>query len=137
MRAGHLLVRVGSTTLIGAQTMEVWPKGPVGVEDSVSLFVNTKSFQATPRGGGVMWLISKDQTLLYLQWIILTFTEQKIDNRNNRKYNNQNYTFEKAIKETKHSLFFINKNSYKQTNENEWEKYISENKWNQKENFIL
>jgi hypothetical protein len=32
---------------------------------------------------------------------------------------------------------FGNQNSYKQTNENKWEKYIKENKWNQKEKFIL
>jgi hypothetical protein len=50
--------------------------------------------------------------------MILAFTEQKINNRNNRKYNNQNYTFEKTIKETKLFPLFGNQNSYKQTNEN-------------------
>jgi hypothetical protein len=30
--------------------------------------------------------------------MILTFTEQKINNINNREYNNQNYTFEKPLK---------------------------------------
>jgi hypothetical protein len=29
--------------------------------------------------------------------MILAFTEQKINKRNNRKYNNQNYKFEKTI----------------------------------------
>jgi hypothetical protein len=69
--------------------------------------------------------------------MILTFTEQKINKRNNRKYNNQNYTFEKTITKAEHSLLFGNKNFYKWTNENEWEKYIRKNKWNQKENFVL
>jgi hypothetical protein len=30
--------------------------------------------------------------------MILIFTEQKINNRSNRKYNNRNYTFEKPLK---------------------------------------
>jgi hypothetical protein len=52
-------------------------RGFLGIDDSVSLFVDTKSYQATPRGGGVMWPISKDQTLLYLQCIILILHNRK------------------------------------------------------------